>query len=69
MIGEQLTYLESLFYNSNCSKPNGLASPFGEAQLDDIKLRSAATALCFRWNVQQALVGHSNPDALEDSSK
>ena len=35
MIGDQLTYLEAPFYNSNCSKPNGSASPFGEAQFDE----------------------------------
>ena len=34
VIGNQLTYLEARFYNSNCSKPNGSASPFGDAQLD-----------------------------------
>ena len=40
------------FYNSNCSKPNGSASPFGEAQLDNTKLRSAAMApgSCSRRN-------------------
>ena len=29
------------FYNSNCSKPNGSASLFGEAQFDNAKPRSA----------------------------
>ena len=69
MIGDQLTYLEARFYNSNCSKPNGSASPFGEAQLDDTKLRSVATALRFRRNVQRASVGGSNSDAFGDSSE
>ena len=32
MIGDQLTYLKAPFYNFNCSKPNGSANPFGEAQ-------------------------------------
>ena len=45
MIGDQLTYLEAPFYNSNFSKPNGSASPFGETQLDDTKLRSDGNEL------------------------
>ena len=41
---DQVWYKQPLFYNSNFSIPNGSASPFGEAQLDDTKLRSAAMA-------------------------
>ena len=37
---DQVWYERPLFYNSNFSIPNGLASPFGKAQLDDTKLRS-----------------------------
>ena len=43
MIGDSLTYLEAPFYNSKCFIPNGSASPFGGAQLDDTKPRSAVT--------------------------
>ena len=31
---DQVWYKRPPFYNSNFSKPNGSASPFGEAQLD-----------------------------------
>ena len=37
--------------------------------MDDIELRSVATALRFRRNVQRASVGQSNSDALGDSSE
>ena len=59
------------FYNSNCSKPNGSASPFGEAQLDDTKLRSAAMAVGSRAqrNALPRSAGHSNLDELGDSSE
>ena len=69
MIGDQLTSLEAPFYNSKNSKPNGSASPFGDAQLDDTKLHSAAMALCSRWNVQRVSVGQSDSNALGDFSK
>ena len=42
--GDQLTYLEVPFYNSNCSKPNKSASLFGEAQLNNNRFRSAEMA-------------------------
>ena len=68
MIGDQLTYLESPFYNSNCSKPNGLASPFGEAQLDDTKLRSAAMVPDSRScrNALPRSAGYGDLDELGD---
>ena len=37
---DQVWYERPPFYNSNFSKPNESASPFGEAQLDDTKLRN-----------------------------
>ena len=42
---DKVWYERSSFYNSNFSKPNGLASPFEEAQLDNTKLRSNGTRL------------------------
>ena len=70
MIGDQLTYLEARFYNSNCSKPNGSASLFGEAQFDNAKPRFAMVpgSRSYR-NALPRLVGYSDPDALEDSSE
>ena len=76
MIDDQLTYLEAPFYNSNCSKPNESASPFRKAQLDDTKPHSAVTKLCNDGNGLLLLqkrpatlpFGHSNSDALRDSS-
>ena len=76
MIVDQLAYLKAPFYNSNCSKPNGSASPFGEAQLDNTKPCSAVTKLCNNGNglllsqKRPATLpfGHSNSDALRDSS-
>ena len=65
MIGDQLTYLEAPFYNSNFSIPNRSASPFGEAQLDCAKLRSDITQL----SPLPRSAGHKNPDALGDSFK
>ena len=52
------------FYNSNCSKPNGSASPFGEAQLNDNKFRSAemARGSRSRRNVPPSTVGPSEPE-------
>ena len=41
---DQVWYEQPPFYNSNFSKPNRSASLFGEAQLEDTKLRSAAMA-------------------------
>ena len=41
VVGDQLPYFKAPFYNSNCSKPNGSASPFGEAQFDNAKPCSA----------------------------
>ena len=48
--------------------PNPTGQP-GEAQLDYTKLRSVATALCFRRNVQQASVGDNDSDAFGNSSE
>ena len=64
----QLTTWGAL-YNSKSSKPNGSASSFDEAQLDDIKLRFAATALRSCQNVQRTSVGQSDSNTLGDSSK
>ena len=62
---DQVWYERPSFYNSNFSKPNGSASLFGEAQLDNTKLRNDGTRLspllCF--------AGHKNPDALGDCFK
>ena len=64
VIGDQLTYLEARFYNSNCSKPNGSASPFGEAQLNDNRLHSTEMARSSRSrrNVPPSTVGPSEPE-------
>ena len=65
VIGDQLTSLEAApFYNSNCSKPNGSASPFGEAQLDNTRLRSAemARGSHSRRNVPPSMVSPSEPE-------
>ena len=75
MIGDQLTYLETAFYNSNCSKPNGSASPFGEAQFDDTKPRSAVSKLCsdgtrlllLQKRPAMLSFGQGDSDALRDS--
>ena len=42
---DQVWYKQPLFYNSNFSKPNESVSPFGEAQLDNIKHRSNGNGL------------------------
>ena len=41
VVHDQVWYERPLFYNSNFSKPNGLASLFVKAQLDKIKLHFA----------------------------
>ena len=52
------------FYNSNCSIPNGSASPFGEAQLNDNKLRSSemARGSRFQKNVPPSTVSPSETE-------
>ena len=62
---DQVWYERPPFYNSNFSKPNGLASPFGEAQLERFRtpLRSNGTQL----SPPPRSAGYSNPDALGDS--
>ena len=72
VIGDQPIALRpTLFYKSNCSKPNGSASPFGEAQLNDTELRSAAMAPGSRFhkNAPPCSAGHSNPDEIGDFSE
>ena len=64
MIGDQLTSLEAPFYNSNCYKPNGSASPFGEAQLNNNRLRSTerAQGSRSRRNIPPSTVGPSETE-------
>ena len=54
----------SPFYNSNCSKPNRSASPFGEAQLNDNRLRSTemTQGLYSQRNVSPSTIGPSKPE-------
>ena len=61
VIRDQLTSLEALFYNFNCSKRNGSASPFGEAQLNNNRLCfiKMARGLHFWRNVLQSTIGPS----------
>ena len=62
VIVDQLIYLKARFYNSNCSNPNGSASPFEEDLLDDTKLYFAAIAPSSRRNALPCLARHNNLD-------
>ena len=64
----KIWYERPPFYNSNFSIPNGSASPFGEAQLDDTKLRSDGNGLLQKRPATLPF-GHNDPDALGDSSE
>lgn len=52
------------FYNSNCSKPNELASLFREIQLDNNKFHFAniAQGFHFQKNVLPNIVSHSESE-------
>ena len=57
MIGDQLIYFEAPFYNSNCSIPNGSASSFREAQLEQYRISQQwYQALAFAETPRHALV-------------
>ena len=63
---DQVWYKRPPFYNSNFSKPNGLASPFGEVQLDETKLHFIAITpgSRSRKNVPSCSAKYDNLDEL-----